>query len=574
MMQFLSNPGEASRYYRRGAIMGLTVAETFILLVFALLLILLLLGNELHQEEEREPDPIVDAKVEELLVVVQALPDEERLYLIEFLAGTGLESRLEELREFEELHTSSAGRGLTRHLVGLSPSQLLELNEWMQSSDFNEVFRQRDHLAEIMEAGHELQHVSELLESQAGLESRLEELREFEELHTSSAGRGLTRHLVGLSPSQLLELNEWMQSSDFNEVFRQRDHLAEIMEAGHELQHVSELLESQAGLESRLEELREFEELHTSSAGRGLTRHLVGLSPSQLLELNEWMQSSDFNEVFRQRDHLAEIMEAGHELQHVSELLESQAGLESRLEELREFEELHTSSAGRGLTRHLVGLSPSQLLELKEWMQSSGFNEVFRQRDQLAEIMEAGHELQHVSELLESQLLVSTAVANDVRQEVGEIVETYGGRIGTDGVISLPTSGSFAVNRSVPTTEFKSFLDDFCPKLLQSMQQHKHSDHIEIIRVEGHASSEWRTSNSERERFLNNLDLSQRRAYAVLAYCLDTLVEPGLFEWATKKITAVGFSSARPVLNEDMTENKEESRRVAFSYIVNYEPLK
>ena len=171
--------------------------------------------------------------------------------------------------------------------------------------------------------------------------------------------------------------------------------------------------------------------------------------------------------------------------------------------------------------------------------------------------------------MVESESLVSTEVAQDIRREVGELVETYGGKISNDGVISLPADGSFAVNQAVLADEFKTFLDDFCPKLLQSLRQH--SSHIQDVRVEGHASSEWTASSSERERFLNNLDLSQRRAYAVLAYCLDWLNDPNLFRWATEKITAVGFSSARPVLNPDQTEKRERSRRVEFSYIVNYD---
>lgn len=239
--------------------------------------------------------------------------------------------------------------------------------------------------------------------------------------------------------------------------------------------------------------------------------------------------------------------------------LMKQANLEQQLLELEEWQQFNENPTRQELVKRLRALDETELIELSEWMQTEAFEKVFAERESALELIK----------LRESESLLSTLVAKDIRKEVGAIVEKYGGQIGPDGVISFATAGHFSSNDSSLTAKFKKVLDELCPNLLQSL--HKHADSIRSVRVEGHASSEWR-SDSAKERFLNNLDLSQRRAYEVLAYCLDGLAEgTDLYEWATQTVTAVGFSSARPIFGPDNSEDKEASRRVAFSYIENYE---
>ena len=239
----------------------------------------------------------------------------------------------------------------------------------------------------------------------------------------------------------------------------------------------------------------------------------------------------------------------------------AQENLSGRLEELRVFDKLTESISGRSLSRKLVTMNPLRRSNLDEWIETEEFQAALRNRNELSELIR----------LHESKSLVSAAVAQDIRDEVGGIVTKYGGKIGPDGVISLPADISFATNEATLTTEFKSFLQTFCPRLLLSLHEHEHSDQIQDVRVGGHSSSEWLNSTSQQEKFLNNLDLSQRRAFAVSSYCLQLLDDPDLIAWATETMTSVGFSSARPIFNPDQTENRELSRRVEFSYIVRYE---
>ena len=368
-MANLGHPGESTRFYRRGAIMGLTVAETFIILVFALLLLLLLMGNRLKEEEKKEP---IDPQIEEVVTKLEQLSPRERTRLVKFIKSGNPIDRLDELVEFEQRKPEPP----------IDPQT--------------------------------------------------------EQLKTS---------LQEIDPKELRRLMTLMK-------------------------------------EANLEQ--------------------------QLQEFEEWQQ---FNE----------------------------------------------NSSRQELVERLRALDETELIELSEWMQTEAFEKVFAERESVLELIK----------LRESESLLSTLVAKDIRKEVGAIVKKYGGQIGPDGVISFATAGHFSSNDSSLTAKFKKVLDELCPNLLQSL--HKHADSIRSVRVEGHASSEWR-SDSAKERFLNNLDLSQRRAYEVLAYCLEGLPEgTDLYEWATQTVTAVGFSSARPIFGPDNSEDKEASRRVAFSYIENYE---
>ena len=66
------------------------------------------------------------------------------------------------------------------------------------------------------------------------------------------------------------------------------------------------------------------------------------------------------------------------------------------------------------------------------------------------------------------------------------------------------------------------------------------------------------------EAYVANLDLSQRRSQAVLRACPEVAGDPATERWARRHLVAVGYSSARPVLDGDV-EDRVRSRRVVFS---------
>ena len=120
------------------------------------------------------------------------------------------------------------------------------------------------------------------------------------------------------------------------------------------------------------------------------------------------------------------------------------------------------------------------------------------------------------------------------------------------------------------TPGFKYLLNDFFPKYVNVLNQPKYRDFIEEIRIEGHTSSIW-FGRSEKEDYLKNLELSQRRAKAVLEYCINRPEVQKDFQWLTSVFRANGLSSSKLLdVNGELVsvsgkpEDPERSRRVEF----------
>jgi outer membrane protein OmpA-like peptidoglycan-associated protein len=77
--------------------------------------------------------------------------------------------------------------------------------------------------------------------------------------------------------------------------------------------------------------------------------------------------------------------------------------------------------------------------------------------------------------------------------------------------------------------------------------------------------SEGRRGSTEDEANFFNLDLSQRRAAAVLAQCLQDTGSDAVGRWARERATAVDHSSSRLIRNSDGSEDPVRSRWVMFS---------
>jgi outer membrane protein OmpA-like peptidoglycan-associated protein len=125
----------------------------------------------------------------------------------------------------------------------------------------------------------------------------------------------------------------------------------------------------------------------------------------------------------------------------------------------------------------------------------------------------------------------------------------------------LPDTALFAQGSARLSPETRNFLDEFCPRWLDKLSAF--GSRIGALRIEGHASTEWNVGVGPEEAFLKNMDLSQRRASAVLEFCLGQVTDSERRTWAQSRLAAVGYSSAHPIL-EDGIENPARSRRVVF----------
>ena len=162
---------------------------------------------------------------------------------------------------------------------------------------------------------------------------------------------------------------------------------------------------------------------------------------------------------------------------------------------------------------------------------------------------------------IEDTRRIGEDLAREVEAAAGDIVRGVGGEIDQrTGAVTVPDAlfdwGNHDLN-----PKLRGFLRAFCTPWLESLVGF--DNRIAAIRIEGHASSEWRTETSEREAYLKNMDLSQRRASTVLAECLRLISDSPALLWSRQKLAAIGYSSSHPV-RHDGVEDPVRSRRVVF----------
>ena len=113
---------------------------------------------------------------------------------------------------------------------------------------------------------------------------------------------------------------------------------------------------------------------------------------------------------------------------------------------------------------------------------------------------------------------------------------------------------------------FKEIISDFFPRYVKVIR--RYNSDIRRVRIEGHTSSEWGIQDSNDQKYLKNLNLSQRRAFNVLELCLLTL-RYNHKEWIKSKIGSEGLSSSKLLLKDDRSEDKKRSRRTVFKIEIN-----
>ncbi|MCB1471193.1 MAG: OmpA family protein, partial [Rhizobiaceae bacterium] len=177
-------------------------------------------------------------------------------------------------------------------------------------------------------------------------------------------------------------------------------------------------------------------------------------------------------------------------------------------------------------------------------------------------ILEANSRLGQISQKIQAAATQEAELVGTLRQQLGEIVSSVGGYIDDTGAIILPDAVLFEQGQASITPRLASFLAQACAPWLTALKES--GIQIAEVKIEGHASSEWRKNSTPREAYLGNLDLSQRRSQSVLRVCLDFVPDQTVLEWARKHLIAVGYSSVRPVVR-DGNEDQVASRRVVFS---------
>lgn len=118
---------------------------------------------------------------------------------------------------------------------------------------------------------------------------------------------------------------------------------------------------------------------------------------------------------------------------------------------------------------------------------------------------------------------------------------------------------------------YRNLINDFFTRLAPLLEPFR--EHIQEIRLEGHTSSGWRGTDDETQAFFNNLQLSQDRTRALLSqlYGLPALADERA--WIRNRLTAIGLSSAYPILDTAGLEDAQRSRRISVRIILDAQPM-
>ena len=129
------------------------------------------------------------------------------------------------------------------------------------------------------------------------------------------------------------------------------------------------------------------------------------------------------------------------------------------------------------------------------------------------------------------------------------------------GAIVFESSILFASGRSDVKPAGKTFLDKFLPRYVNVLLSPQYRPYISEIIIEGHTDDVG--------GYLFNLDLSQKRAYSVAAYCLadnSKILSEEELEELRAVVSTSGRSYSNPILDENGEIDAEASRRVEIQF--------
>ena len=121
----------------------------------------------------------------------------------------------------------------------------------------------------------------------------------------------------------------------------------------------------------------------------------------------------------------------------------------------------------------------------------------------------------------------------------------------------------FKAGQSELNDKQKHFLKSFWKKLVPFLRKHK--DSVQTLEIIGHTSSEWKSARRFDERYLNNMDLSLKRAYNTTEHLFKN-VDEDTQKMLSEMLKNSGYSFAKRV-TFDNKEDRKKSRRIVFSIV-------
>ena len=155
-----------------------------------------------------------------------------------------------------------------------------------------------------------------------------------------------------------------------------------------------------------------------------------------------------------------------------------------------------------------------------------------------------------------------------LHDEFNHDLETWKAYITDDNIIRFRApfdSGSAQLSNT-----YQVILNEFFPRYIKLLTSKEFKHNIETLRIEGHTSSEWAEGSTDKERYINNMRLSQSRASNVLefVYKQNQFSIDKNRSWLEERLRANGMAFSTPVyLKNESIKDNVNSRRVEFRVV-------
>lgn len=171
-------------------------------------------------------------------------------------------------------------------------------------------------------------------------------------------------------------------------------------------------------------------------------------------------------------------------------------------------------------------------------------------------------------QILNEKEIYKVQLNKALHEEFDEDLKKWKAVITDDNIIRFDSP--FSMGSDELPKSFEMILEEFFPRYIKLLSNKQFVKEIDEIRVEGHTSNGWGEA-SQKESYLYNMDLSQRRASNVLKYCykLENGTISDNIKWLQKNLRANGMSFSNLLYKDDVKtiQDEDRSRRVEFKVV-------
>lgn len=171
-------------------------------------------------------------------------------------------------------------------------------------------------------------------------------------------------------------------------------------------------------------------------------------------------------------------------------------------------------------------------------------------------------------QLLNKKEIYKVELNKALHKEFDKDLQNWKAIITDDNIFRF--NAPFKIGDDTIGKDFKGVLANFFPRYIKLLSSVKFKKEIDEIRVEGHTSKDW-GKLTQKEAFIHNMNLSQKRASSVLKFCynIDDKSLNKHILWLQSILRANGMSFSKLLYKDakNTIPDKIRSRRVEFKVI-------